>query len=75
MVVLKVVKVKDDILEDETFLRSFRNKDEVSLYDAVQFEKGEVEVLPQTPLSPVEALQFIGGRGADIEFDIMQLSD
>ena len=68
-------EVKDDILEDETFLRSFRNKDEVSLYDAVQFEKGEVEVLPQTPLSPVEALQFIGGRGADIEFDIMQLSD
>ena len=66
-------EVKEDILEDESFLRSFRNKDEVNLYDAVQFERGEAEVLPQKPLSPIEALRFIPGRGEDIGFDIMEI--
>jgi hypothetical protein len=62
--------VKQEILNDDQLLETFVNKDDENLLDAVNREK-QLEFLEQRPISPVEALKVIPGRGELLDLDLM----
>ena len=64
--------VKLEILEDESLLETFVNKDDENLLDAVNREK-QIQFLEQKPISPVEALRIVPGRGELLDLDLMDL--
>lgn len=64
--------VKLEILEDEGLLQTFVNKDDENLLDAVNREK-QIQFLEQKPISPVEALRIVPGRGELLDLDLMDL--
>jgi len=64
--------VKQEILGDDQLLETFVNKDDENLLDAVNREK-QLQFLEQRPISPVEALRVIPGRGELLDIDLLDL--